>query len=219
VTGEETQEVPQLTEPMTMITDYVLGVQLLIFFIFLALEARSQRSIWLWNVAFLMVAVGAFAGGTRHGFKEFIGEKGRTITIKLTVYSIGVASLTMLAGTVYSSVGPTVGVWIIGLGVIQFIGYAIWMVKHDKFIFVIVDYVPAMLAVLVLAIVAWIAAAAFAPWLVAGIVLTFVGAGIQAAKIAPSEKFNHNDLYHVVQMGAMTMLFLGVRLMADTPGW
>ena len=40
-------------------------------------------------------------------------------------------------------------------------------------------------------------------WIVVGILVSFLGAGIQQAGLAPHPSFNHNDLYHVVQMAGL----------------
>lgn len=44
-----------------------------------------------------------------------------------------------------------------------------------------------------------------------GILLTVLGTLIQAFKIAPHENFNHNDLYHVIQMFSLFVIYKGIR--------
>ena len=44
---------------------------------------------------------------------------------------------------------------------------------------------------------------------VALFVFCFVGAGIQQGGFSLHSHFNHNDLFHVVQMGAFYLLFRG----------
>jgi hypothetical protein len=42
-----------------------------------------------------------------------------------------------------------------------------------------------------------------------------VAALIQVLRIAPHPQFNHNDLFHVVQTGALYLLYRGGLLMRD----
>ena len=102
------------------------------------------------------------------------------------------------------------------LTVLQFIVYALWMVQHDAFKYVIYDYGPTMLAVIILQLVAFFregAASAF--WLISGILVSFAAAGIQLSGFTLHEHFNHNDLYHVIQMAAMVLIYRGAVLLQD----
>ena len=40
-------------------------------------------------------------------------------------------------------------------------------------------------------------------WLTAGVGVSVVAGAIQAFRLAPHSRFNHNDLFHVVQMVAL----------------
>ncbi len=48
-----------------------------------------------------------------------------------------------------------------------------------------------------------------ASWLSGGVLLSFVAAGIQQSELTLHKHFNFNDLYHVLQMGAFHLLYLG----------
>jgi len=93
----------------------------------------------------------------------------------------------------------------------------VWMSTHDDFIFVIADYGSALVLILVLA---WTSSAAglgaAARWITAGVAVSVVAAAIQALKLAPHPQFNHNDLFHVVQMGALYLLYRGGLLLRVT---
>ncbi|MFA5516389.1 MAG: hypothetical protein WDA20_08890, partial [Desulfuromonadales bacterium] len=54
-----------------------------------------------------------------------------------------------------------------------------------------------------------------AGWIAGGILVSFVAAGVQATRLAPHPFFNHNDLYHIIQIGAFYLLYRGGRLLAD----
>lgn len=42
-----------------------------------------------------------------------------------------------------------------------------------------------------------------------------LAASVQASGFALHRHFNHNDLYHVIQIAAMVLLFVGARQLRD----
>lgn len=208
----------QITEPTTMITDYLLGL----FTVFLVLrlfkhnEERPQNSIRLWGLALISTAIAAFLGGTSHGFAMHLGDVSKTVIWKMTVYSIGLASFFILSGTIFATVANPLRRWLLGLVLFKFLVYAGWMVSHNNFKYVIFDYAPAMLAVVILQIYAstkWKHKSA--PWLISGVLISFAAAGIQISGFTIHQHFNHNDLYHVIQIGAIYFLYRGACLLKD----
>jgi hypothetical protein len=179
-------------EPMTMATDYLLASASVVFAI------RLWRTNRAWAYAFLFTALGSFLGGTYHGFAA-------TWLWKPTVYAIGLASFFLLL--------PLVPL----LAVLKFIAYATWMIAHDDFKYVIIDYGTTLLVLAVLQIVAWLRhRAASAPWILGSIAVSVVGAFVQQSGFRLHEHFNHNDLYHVIQLVGLWLLYRG-GLLLTTP--
>ena len=208
----------QITEPATMITDYLLGL----FTVILALRlfklngGQPQNSIRLWGGALAATAIAAFLGGTSHGFALYFDEFAKTVIWKTTVYSIGLASFFLLSGTFFAAVANPLRRWFLGLVLLKFLVFANWMVFHDEFKYVIFDYAPAMLGVVLLQIYAyskWKHKSAL--WLISGVGISFAAAGIQVSGFTIHKHFNHNDLYHVIQMGANYLLYRGACLLED----
>lgn len=52
-------------------------------------------------------------------------------------------------------------------------------------------------------------------WLKRGIAVSLVGLAVLVGKLSLHEHFNHNDLYHVIQMGGLYCLFRGARSLHD----
>ena len=48
-------------------------------------------------------------------------------------------------------------------------------------------------------------------WLLMGVVVTLAGFAIQQSSIQLTDNFNHNDIYHVIQIGALYLFFRGAR--------
>ena len=88
--------------------------------------------------------------------------------------------------------------------------------SRDQFVLVIADYGTALVAVL---LAAWfIRPSGLTPaawWLTAGVAVAVVAGLIQWAHLAPHVRFNHNDLFHVVQMASLYLLYRGGLLLRD----
>ena len=208
----------QITEPMTMASDYLLAA----FAVLLALpllrlgRLLSQASIRLWGFALLATAMGAVAGGTSHGFSLYLGEAGQAVAWKLTVYPIGVASMLMLSGSIMASVPRWLRQWLIAAAVIQFAVYAVWMLHHDDFVYVIYNYVPSMIGLVALHAYSWRSRRdEAAPWIIAGVAVSFAAAGIQQSGWSLHEHFNYNDMYHLVQMAGLFLFHRGARVLRE----
>jgi hypothetical protein len=192
-----------------MLTDYLLGLECLILAALLVVGARLREQK-IWAVGLVGTGLAALAGGTVHGFGWMLPPILEALLWKITVYAIGVASVSFALATVLARVGPKGKRWLVGVLVGQFIVYAIWMVQHGDFKYVIGEYVPAMLLILFLEIHhAWIWDSPGSRSVVVGILLSFLAAGVQQSKWDPFPSFNHNDLYHCLQMIAMYYLYRG----------
>lgn len=205
-----------LAEPMTVATDWLLA--LVVGYWALKLWPRPQASSRWWAMAFAASALAAAVGGAAHGFAPYLSPLGKQLIWKVTVMSVGLASLCMLAGAARVSFGPRAWRWLLGGALLKFALYAGWMLGHDAFIYVIYDYGSAMLLVLALQLhrqLRWGDPAA--RWVLAGIVVAFVGAAVQASKLQLHPQFNHNDLYHLIQIGAFYLLWQGGRRFSDHP--
>jgi len=206
-----------ILEPTTMITDYLLGglAAVLGMRLWRAGGASGETTVRLWGGSLLTTAVAAFLGGTSHGFAAMLGPTGQMILWKSTVWSIGLTSFQLLAATAHAAFSGAARRTIIGLAALQLVVFVAWMIRHDAFIWVIADYLPAVLAVLAVQFRLYLRHRAGAGWLVAGLLTTLVGAAIQASEFALHPSFNHNDLYHVIQMAATVMLYRGALLARD----
>ena len=190
-----------------MLTDYALGgvtVWLLVL-----LRKNSSAASRFWQLAFAALAAGAFLGGTYHGFRyEWLW--------KPTVLSVGVASFGMLAGSAYTTTSGNVRRALLILATLKLVAYEAWMLGHDAFIFVVADTASAMLAVAALHLLRLDNPAT--RWILGGVAVSLIAAGIQAGRLGLHEHFNHNDLYHVVQIVAMFLYYAGARRMTDLSG-
>ncbi len=193
-----------VSEPVTLVTDYILaGVTAWLCFL-LWKQRGSQRSRRWWTIAFGALALGALLGGTWHGFLQ------SGLLWKATVLTLGAASFAMLAGSAFAVLSGPPRTMVLVLASVKFLVYAAVMLVRDEFIFVVVDTGVTFAAVAALHLWKWSA------WIVAGVALSVLGALVQASGLAPHRHFNHNDLYHVIQVAAMFLYYRGARRLTDS---
>ena len=200
----------RITEPATAITDYILAAET-IFLGILLIRGVVQFPVKLWAVSFFVLAVGAVAGGTVHGFIESLGPINAHLLWKLTLISVGFATLFMFSAAVLAfTSGPSRNT-LLFLAFAQFCVYMFFVSRGSDFKIVIFNYVPTMILIVVLA---YTAKAESAPFILIAVLLSFAGAGIQSSNIQLNQNFNHNDIYHVVQMIAMYFFYRAGKLLA-----
>jgi len=194
-----------VAEPMTMATDYALAAVTgcLCFFLFKQAKKQSRK---FWGLAFAALAVAAALGGTHHGF---VIEALWTPT----VLAVGIASFGMLAGSAIATTAGRLRQGLIALALAKLLVYSAWMLGHDEFIYVVADTAVALLAVSILHLFDWKNSAS--RWMLAGVAVSLVAAAAQASGFDLHPNFNHNDLYHVVQIAAMALFYNGARRMQD----
>jgi hypothetical protein len=192
-----------IQEPMTLLTDYVLaGVTAWLCFLLLKhSEIHSSRKFWA--LAFAALALGAFLGGTWHGFLQ------SDPLWTATVLSVGAASFAMLTGSAIATLAGTPRNLILIFAVAKFLVYSAWMFWRDEFIFVVLDTGIAFAIVAALHLWRWNGP------ILAGVGVSVIAAAVQASGFAIHPHFNHNDLYHVIQIAAMVLLYRGARRLVD----
>jgi len=200
-----------LSEPVTTLTDYAIAGESLIFAgLLLKPKHKSSPPVLCWAAAFGGVAIAAFCGGTYHGFDLLpIGAKWglwRGMT-----YGLSFASGCMLAAAV-SGLPRWVRGWGWGAIALKSGLYLIWTAFHPNFVYIIVDYLSAMLVILLLQVRMVNRQSNqqnSSAWIVAGVVGSLAAAGVQGIGLKGTPYFNQNDLYHLVQMLALYFFYRG----------
>ena len=209
-----------ITEPSTLATDYILGALCAVFAWRLRSKAggANRRAMRFWAQALAATALGSFAGGTYHGFSTVLPAPVARAIWAVTTIVVGMAACLLLSATLTAAVQQTLRRWLLFAVWGQFAIYAAWMLRHDAFVNVIVEYGLAMLFVLLLHLAApRLRREPSTRWVVAGVALTFVAAGVQQSGFDLHRHLNHNDLQHLVQMVAVWFLYKGGSHLLDTP--
>ena len=201
---------------MTLFTDYVmagvtgwLGLRL-----FLARDGQAARSYW--TLAFAAVAFGAALGGTYHGFARVMDQHILEWVWKVTVLAIGIGSMGMVAGSATAVTAGLSRKLLIAIAASGFALYVWRMLDQDDFIYVIADTGFAMALVAALHVGSAMRGRDRASyWMLCGVGLSVLAAVVQASGFDLHRNFNHNDLYHVIQIAAMPLFYLGARALRD----
>lgn len=204
-----------ISEPVTLVTDYVLGSAALLAAIRLARGSRRPRhtATALWAAGLFSLSAGAFLGGTWHGFSPRLPVPLGDVLWKATLAAAGAASFFLLAGAAYATLDARWARRLAGIAAGKLAVFLAWAAAHDGFEGVVADSVVSMAVIVVLETGAWrLRRDPAAPWVLSGILMSAAGAAIEAAGVSPGRHFSHDDLYHVVQTGAVYLLYRGGRL-------
>ena len=201
-----------------MLTDYGLAglCGVLSWRLWSASRAMAQTSVGCWAVGLACLGVASLAGGTVHGFSAILNQATLHRLWIVTIYAIGVASFSLFVGTLTACCLIPVRRWLLLIPVIQLIGYALWMLTHSDFRSAIYDYTFTLVNVLAFHLHAGLKRrekSAF--WLIGGVVASGAAAAIQASGISLHRHFNHNDFYHVIQMGGIYLFYRGALQLKD----
>lgn len=210
-----------ITEPTTMVTDYILGAVSLILgqrLMIFGLRER-QRSVLLWGMAFFATATAAIFGGTYHGFLNHLSQSTEYWLWKITMVSTGVMSLCMVSGSLTATVRSPYRAWLIAGLLLKFVLFLIFTSMDDDFRVVVFDYIPAMLAVFILHLLEVSKSGSQRNfWIAGGVAVSFLAAWLQQSGVTLHRHFNHNDLYHMAQTIAMFVFFNGAIVLRDRSG-
>jgi len=156
----------QITEPVTMLTDYALAAASLYFAFLLArtLGPRNRVSAWLWCAAFLTSAVAALLGGIYHGFASHFDTGALRSIWNVAVFVMGLSCGCMLGGI-----------------------HAAYMQREDGSV----------------------------KWIASGVAVTLIGVVVQQTGFRRHLDFNHNDIYHIIQIAAFYLFFRGACTLRD----
>src|SRR5262245_19164376 len=191
-----------IQEPMTLATDYLLaGVAGWLSVLLFRIPQKSVRS---WALAFAALALGALLGGTWHGLVR------SDLLWKATLSCVGVASFGMVAGSAYATLSGNTRTTLLWIAALKLVLFSFVIVARDDFIVVISDTGIALLVVAALHLWKWNG------MLLTGVAVSVLAGVVQASGIRLHEHFNHNDLYHVIQVAAMVFLYRGARRLTDS---
>ena len=190
---------------MTLATDYLLAVVSAAAGVVVLNKSERQSSRRWWGLALLALALAAVVGGTHHGF-------ALQALWKPTVFIAGAASAAMVVGSAFATTRGVLRTGLIAFAALKLAVFWLWTWHDARFIWVVLD---SGIAFALVALLHAVQRDAASRWILAGVGLSLVAAAAQASGFDLHRHFNHNDLYHVIQIAAIVAFYRGVRRMVD----
>lgn len=207
-----------IAEPGTFVTDCLLAA----FALWLAWGLFAQayrlrdRSIALWLAAFCAVAASGVVGGIWHAFSPGMDPRMAALLWTGSMILASTASLLFLLSTLRVYFGGRLLGLLGGVAVAKFALFAMWVALNDNFRLIIYDGALTMFVIVVLSTWgAWTRQLPSAPWVLIGVLLSMLAELFQQGRVSIHPQFNHNDLYHVIQMAALYFLSRGGLLLRE----
>ena len=163
----------------------------------------------------LVFGVSFITGGSQHGFAAVLGDY--SIVWKASLATTAAALLLVLMSTAFAmlqSVPRTILIWTAVLG---FGAYLIFLTSvSDLFVYLLYYSFPALLVLLLLSSWRWWRHGdTHYRWFVFAVLITFGGAVVQMSEVSLHTHFNHNDLFHVIQLAGLVLFYRGAALTRD----
>ncbi|HEV8306681.1 MAG TPA: hypothetical protein VGW35_03360 [Methylomirabilota bacterium] len=205
-----------MTEPDVTLTDYGLAAECALLAYLVGRLDRPRAALRQRFVLFFGSAgLAALLGGTVHGFFLDPTTASARLLWPATLLAVGLSALAAWAIGARMQFTGAVARRLEAVAAVEWLAYALAVVLGgaQAFAFVILNYLPAAVFLFVAFVLAYRRTGA-QPLLVGtlGLVGTFVAAAVQYGRLALHPVYmNHNALYHVIQAGALLLLYQGAR--------
>jgi len=207
-----------LHEPAVALTDFGLAVEGIVLAWLLA-RSTSRSSLRCWFIHFFIsVAIAAALGGTVHGFIPDESTTSYAVLWRATLLAIGYTALAAAMAGVQLLRSSTVKKVAQAAAIAGVALYATVVIFFSQdFRNAIFAYVPCTVFLLVAFVLVWSRSRSRAALTgIAGMLLTFVAAGVQQSSLAlPALHLDHNAIYHIIQAVAFVLIFVAARAMAQ----
>jgi len=207
-------------EPMTVVTDLILSALAVYFAVCLGRQHELlHMNVHLYfSYAFWALSLGALLGALTHGLGRNLSVAAGRILWRGTLFSLGVAAFFLLLATGYHAFSVQSVQLLEWMAVLLLALYAIVILRDDRFLWAVLFYATALLVMLsVMLYDLFSRGLAGSGIVVAGILVSFAAAIIQRSGLTLHRHFNHNDLYHVIQMIGLYYLYRGAMMLQDWP--
>lgn len=210
----ENLEVAAGLEPLTAFTDAILAAWVAFLAGSLFARAQGRRPVLLWAWAFVATVVSSLAGVAYHGWRVFFDPlvPMSILSWKFVPIATGIAALCLGSAAAPAWLGPRARKIALAILVLEFVVCIAASLPRENNSFAIagIDYLVVLIALAVGCALHW--SQRSARFIAAGIAVSLVAIAVQMSK-ARIGSFDHNDVFHVIQMGAMYLLYRGgVRL-------
>ena len=208
----------RFTEPTTVLTNVALAAVAFVLGVRLAYDAAATgvASSGAIAAALLSTAGAAVLGAAAHGIDARVDRAQRNWLWRAALCATGVAGAMSVASVAFFTARGAVRTVILCLAALKLLRYIVSISRRPEFIVATADYAGALAVLLggaVYALVRWRSPGT--TWLVGGVLVSLVAGIVQAKRVSFHRHFNHNDLYHVIQIVALYAFYRGGALLVD----
>ena len=200
-------------EPMTVLTDILLAVAAI--WGGSRIYGTSQSPVQLYfALSFFLIALGTLAGATIHAIRHTSGVSWVPLLWRITGIAVGLSVMAMLVGTLYHLLTvdyADILRWtVLGLSIV----YAAFIWRDYRFRNVIVFYSISMAFILGAMGLSYVSTGSPGAKLISiAILVSFGAAAVQRSGFKLARHFNHNDIYHVIQLIGLYFFYKGALLL------
>ena len=203
---------------MTVATNAVLAVLAFVFAVRLANHSAAQGSAAGRCLAAALSATGlaALIGALAHGTNPASHAALRARFWRGALYATGLIGAAAVASVAFFAARGSIRTAILAFAGIKLVVFIVRVTRHPEFRIAAADYGGALAIVLIGAACETIRRRTPGmAWLIAGVLVSLVAGIVQARRLVLHRHFNHNDLYHVIQMAALYAFYRGGALLVD----
>ena len=206
---------PIVTEQTTAATDLLLGaVSLVLLFLLLRVKGKDKLKKLYWANLYGFLAIASFLGTVVHGLE--LSKNAKALIWQPLYLSLGIVIACFVLGSIHELWGRRVSKRLIPwMLTIAFVFYVITaIVPRSFFIFLIYEGIGVLVSLGIYLYLCAQPGRKDAYWMVAGICVTIVAAIVEASgtvRVTLVWEFDHNGIFHVIQIPGLIFIFLGVR--------
>lgn len=202
------------TERTTACTDVLVMITAAAAIAFLKWNGLSEP--WksnIWSTAFGLIALAALLGACAHGIICTEAVHGRIW--QFLNLCLGLAVSLFVVGVVYDLIGISAARRMLPLMALSGLAFFLitWRYPDTFFIFILYEACALLFALGVYSWLAYQGNSPGAPWMTAGVLVSLLAAVIQAipsVRIKIVWPFDHNGVFHLVQIPGLILLLRGI---------
>jgi hypothetical protein len=207
-----------ITEPTTVATNVVLAGLAFVLGTRLVYGAAAQGAVSgsVFGLGMLAAAVASAFGAAAHGIDVRADREQQERCWRASLYCLGFASAATIASIAFFAARGSIRTAIVVVTGLKLVAYLVTIARQPRFRVAAADHIgtlAVLLAAALYALARWHAAGM--GWLVAGVVVSLAAVLVQVRRVAFHRHFNHNDLYHVIEMVALYLFFRAGVLLVD----
>jgi hypothetical protein len=201
-----------LHEPAVTLTDLALALECGVFAFLIARRTGSDELRWSLVAFFAGLGMASLLGALVHGFVPDERAIAHRVLWRMVLLALGVAAFAAWRGGATVVLGSRLVRVASFAAAAALVGYAgVVLTFSDRFVVAVVYYVPAASFLLIcLAVEVGRRPARRLARAPLGLALSLLASGMQQLGIGLHPVyFDHNALYHVIEMGALVLVFRG----------